>query len=61
MKTEDFSQDVVDSLDLVLQFTPLLDTMDARCSCNNLECFLGELFKLNLVSETHVGHFTSKR
>uniref|UniRef100_A0A1B6MRZ1 Mediator of RNA polymerase II transcription subunit 24 n=1 Tax=Graphocephala atropunctata TaxID=36148 RepID=A0A1B6MRZ1_9HEMI len=61
VKTEEFSQEVVDSLDFVLQFTPLLDTMDARCSCNNLECFLGELLKLNLVSEVHVNLYTAKR
>lgn len=58
---EEFSQDVVDSLELLMQFSPLLDTMDARCSCNNLECFLSELSKLKLVSDMHVTLYRDKR
>ncbi|XP_069683870.1 mediator of RNA polymerase II transcription subunit 24 isoform X2 [Periplaneta americana] len=57
----EFSQDVVDALELLLQYTPLLDIMDAKCSCNCIECLLKELLKNGLVTESHVTHFTSKR
>ncbi|XP_066998835.1 mediator of RNA polymerase II transcription subunit 24 [Anabrus simplex] len=57
----EFSQDVVDSFDLLLQFTPLLDIIDAKCSCNSVECLLKELLKIGLVTEAHVTHYTSKR
>ena len=57
----EFSQDVVDALDLLLQYTPLLDIMDSKYSCNCLECLLKELLRNGLVTEAHVTHFTSKR
>lgn len=57
----EFSQDVVDALELLLQYTPLLDIMDAKCSCNCIECLLKELLRNGLVTESHVTHFTSKR
>jgi hypothetical protein len=57
----EFSQDVVDALELLLQYTPLLDIMDAKCSCNCIECLLKELLRNGLVTESHVSHFTSKR
>uniref|UniRef100_A0A1B6DIW1 Mediator of RNA polymerase II transcription subunit 24 n=1 Tax=Clastoptera arizonana TaxID=38151 RepID=A0A1B6DIW1_9HEMI len=60
-RQEDYSQDVVESLELLMQFSPLLDTIDARCSCNNVECFLTELVKLNLVTDGHAQIFTAKR
>ncbi|KAK7870071.1 hypothetical protein R5R35_012021 [Gryllus longicercus] len=60
-KNGDFSQDVVDAFELLLQHTPLLDTMDAKCSCNCVECLLKELLKVKLVTEAHVNHYTSKR
>jgi len=57
----EFSQDVVDALELLLQYTPLLDILDAKCSCNCIECLLKELLRNGLVTESHVTHFTSKR
>ncbi|PSN33113.1 hypothetical protein C0J52_23117 [Blattella germanica] len=57
----EYSQDVVDALELLLQYTPLLDIMDAKCACNCLECLLKELLRNGLVTENHVSHFTSKR
>jgi len=58
---QEFSQDVVDALQLLLQYTPLLDILDAKCSCNCIECLLKELLRNGLVTESHVTHFTSKR
>ncbi|RZF38214.1 hypothetical protein LSTR_LSTR005575 [Laodelphax striatellus] len=58
---EEFSQDVADALELLLQFRPLLDIMDARCACNTLECLLNELIKLNLLTEMHIKHFIVNR
>jgi hypothetical protein len=57
----EYSQDVVDALELLLQYTPLLDIMDAKCSCNCIECLLKELLRNGLVTESHVTHFISKR
>lgn len=57
----EFSQDVVDALEQLLQYTPLLDILDAKCSCNCIECLLKELLRNGLVTESHVTHFTSKR
>jgi Mediator complex subunit 24 N-terminal. len=51
----------VDALELLLQYTPLLDILDAKCSCNCIECLLKELLRNGLVTESHVTHFTSKR
>lgn len=57
----EFSQDVVDALELLLQYTPLLDIIDTKCSCNCIECLLKELLRNGLVTESHVTHFASKR
>ncbi|XP_034934467.1 mediator of RNA polymerase II transcription subunit 24 isoform X2 [Chelonus insularis] len=57
----EYSQDIVDAFELLLQFTPLLDIMDATCSCNSVECLLNELHKVNLVSERHVKQISSRR
>lgn len=56
-----YSQDIIDAFEMLLQHTPLLDVTDLKCSCNCLECLLNELAKLNLVSETHLKYFSSKR
>ncbi|XP_063216057.1 mediator of RNA polymerase II transcription subunit 24 [Bacillus rossius redtenbacheri] len=58
---QEFSQDVVDAFDLLLQYTPLLDVMDVKCSSNCIECLLNELVKIGLVSETHVAQYNAKR
>nr|CAD7269306.1 unnamed protein product [Timema shepardi] len=60
-KSVEFSQDIVDSFELLLQYTPLLDIMDARCSCNIVECLLRELAKVGLVTEPLVTLYSSKR
>lgn len=57
----EFSQDIVDSFDLLLQLTPLLDIMDSKCNCNFVECILNELLKVNLISSKHVTYINEKR
>lgn len=57
----DYSQDVVDALELLSEHTPLLDNLDVKCSCNCLECLLNELIKLSLVTDKHIKYFVSKR
>jgi hypothetical protein len=57
----DFSQDVVDAVELLLQHTPLLDTVDVKCSCNCVECLITELGRVGLVSESHVKMYSTKR
>ena len=57
----EYSQDIVDSFDLLLQLTPLLDIMDSKCNCNFVECILNELLKVNLISSKHVTYINEKR
>ncbi|XP_046388735.1 mediator of RNA polymerase II transcription subunit 24 [Ischnura elegans] len=59
--TTPFSQDVVNAFELLLQYTPLLDVIDAKCSCSVVECLLNELAKVGLVTETHVKAYSSRR
>ncbi|KAG8222808.1 hypothetical protein J437_LFUL005014 [Ladona fulva] len=56
-----FSQDVVDAFELLLQYTPLLDVIDAKCSCSVVECLLNELAKVGLVTEAHVKAYSGRR
>ncbi|XP_046996635.1 mediator of RNA polymerase II transcription subunit 24 [Schistocerca americana] len=57
----DYSKDIVDSIELLLQYTPLLDIMDSKCSCNCLEFLLKELQSVGLVTDAHVQHYKTKR
>lgn len=58
----EYSQDVVDSLEMFLEHVPLLDNLDVKCcNCNCFECMLGELAKLGLVTEKHVRYLLGKR
>ncbi|CAD6227827.1 GSCOCG00006285001-RA-CDS [Cotesia congregata] len=57
----EYSQDIIDAFELLLQFAPLLDIMDATCSCNSVECLLNELQKVNLVTEKQVKQLSSRR
>ncbi|KAF5303943.1 hypothetical protein FQA39_LY01728 [Lamprigera yunnana] len=52
---------VVSAIELLLQHTPLIDAMDARCSCSCLECLLGELEKARLLTEAQVEMFLQRR
>ncbi|XP_031353097.1 mediator of RNA polymerase II transcription subunit 24 [Photinus pyralis] len=52
---------VVSAIELLLQHAPLIDTMDARCSCSCLECLLGELEKARLLTDIQVEMFIQRR
>ncbi|XP_012274069.1 mediator of RNA polymerase II transcription subunit 24 isoform X2 [Orussus abietinus] len=57
----EYSQDILDAFELLLQFTPLLDIMDTTCSCNCVECLLSELQKFKLVTEKQAQQLASRR
>ncbi|XP_006563024.1 mediator of RNA polymerase II transcription subunit 24 isoform X4 [Apis mellifera] len=57
----EYSQDILDAFELLLQFTPLLDIVDTACSCNSVECLLNALQKVNLVTEKQTKHLSSRR
>ncbi|XP_072761357.1 mediator of RNA polymerase II transcription subunit 24-like [Anoplolepis gracilipes] len=57
----EYSQDILDAFELLLQFTPLLDIMDSTCSCNYVECLLNELQKVNLVTENQAKQISARR
>lgn len=57
----EYSQDILDAFELLLQFTPLLDIMDTTCSCNCIECLLNELQKVNLVTEKQAKQLSARR
>ncbi|XP_072761073.1 mediator of RNA polymerase II transcription subunit 24-like [Anoplolepis gracilipes] len=57
----EYSQDILDAFELLLQFTPLLDIMDSTCSCNYIECLLNELQKANLVTEKQAKQISARR
>lgn len=52
---------VVDSIELLLQHSPLLDAMDAKSSSSSLECLLGELAKVRLLTDIQVKQLLEKR
>lgn len=52
---------VVESIELLLQHAPLLDAMDANSSCSSLECLLGELEKVRLLTDVQVKALLEKR
>lgn len=57
----EYSEDVVEALEMLTEHSPLLDNLDVKCSCNCLECLLNELIKLQLVTDKHVKYFMGKR
>ncbi|CAD1480836.1 unnamed protein product, partial [Heterotrigona itama] len=57
----EYSQDILDAFELLLQFTPLLDIVDTACSCNSVECLLNALQKVNLVTEKQTKQLSSRR
>ncbi|EFN83518.1 Mediator of RNA polymerase II transcription subunit 24 [Harpegnathos saltator] len=57
----EYSQDILDAFELLLQFASLLDIMDTTCSCNCVECLLNELQKVNLVTEKQAKHLSARR
>ncbi|XP_045779148.1 mediator of RNA polymerase II transcription subunit 24 [Maniola jurtina] len=60
-KDGEYSVEVVEAFEKLLQSTPLLDIVDAKNSCNSIVSLLEPLVKLNVVSETHFSYFKQKR
>lgn len=55
------SQDVVDALELLLQFTPLLDIIDAKWPSSCIESLLTALLKVGLIQEEHSKKYIAMR
>ncbi|CAF4841525.1 unnamed protein product [Pieris macdunnoughi] len=60
-KDGDYSVEVVEAFEKLLQNTPLLDVVDAKNSCNSVISLLEPLVKLNVVTESHLSYFNQKR
>ncbi|XP_065336321.1 mediator of RNA polymerase II transcription subunit 24 [Cloeon dipterum] len=58
---EDYSQDIIEAMEMVLQFTALLDTLDVKSTCNVVECLASELHRVGLISEKQAQAFAAKR
>lgn len=52
---------IVSAVEQLLHHAPLVDAMDARCSCSCLECLLGELAKVRLLTDAQVQTLLLKR
>uniref|UniRef100_A0A7G3AZX6 Mediator of RNA polymerase II transcription subunit 24 n=1 Tax=Lutzomyia longipalpis TaxID=7200 RepID=A0A7G3AZX6_LUTLO len=57
----DYSPDVIEALEMLLEDAPVLDFMDTKCVCNTVECFMTELLKQHLVTEKQISMFASRR
>lgn len=60
-KDGDYSIELVEAFDKLLQSTPLLDILDAKCSCNIIISLLESLVKLSVISDKHLTYFSLKR
>lgn len=60
-KDNEYSIEVVEAFEKLLQATPLLDIVDTKNSCNSVISLLEPLMKLNVVSENHMVYFRQKR
>jgi len=56
----EFSQDIVEAVELLLQFGPLIDVMDSGPSCY-IESLLVELSKLKLLNDKHMKNYLASR
>ncbi|XP_065086378.1 mediator of RNA polymerase II transcription subunit 24 [Ochlerotatus camptorhynchus] len=57
----DYSPEVVEAFELLLQDSPILDFMDAKCACNTVECLLNEMLKHHLINEKYSEMIAAKR
>ncbi|XP_053615276.1 mediator of RNA polymerase II transcription subunit 24 [Plodia interpunctella] len=60
-KEGEFSVEVVEAFENLLQSTPLLDIVDTKNSCNSIISLIEPLVKLNVLTESHLGYFNNKR
>lgn len=57
----EFSQDVVEALELLLQFTPLLDIIDAKWPSSCVDSLLAALMKVGLIQDEHSKKYSNMR
>ncbi|KAJ1522847.1 hypothetical protein ONE63_001995 [Megalurothrips usitatus] len=57
----EFSQDVIEALELLLQFTPLLDIIDAKWPSSCVDSLLQALLKVGLILDEHSLKFSQMR
>ncbi|KAL1379418.1 hypothetical protein pipiens_014920 [Culex pipiens pipiens] len=57
----DYSPEIVEAFELLLQDSPILDLMDARCACNTVECLLNEMLKNHLINEKQMKMIAARR
>ncbi|XP_055534886.1 mediator of RNA polymerase II transcription subunit 24 isoform X2 [Wyeomyia smithii] len=57
----DYSPEIVEAFELLLQDAPILDFVDAKCACNTIECLLNEMLKHHLVNEHYMKLIAAKR
>ncbi|XP_026324975.1 mediator of RNA polymerase II transcription subunit 24 [Hyposmocoma kahamanoa] len=57
----EYSVELVDAFEKLLQSNPLLDIVDTKNSCNSVIALIEPLVKLNVLSESHLQYFSQKR
>ncbi|KXJ68227.1 hypothetical protein RP20_CCG004941 [Aedes albopictus] len=57
----DYSPEVVEAFELLLQDSAILDFMDAKCACNTVEYLLNEMLKHHLINEKQSKMIAAKR
>ncbi|XP_055602238.1 mediator of RNA polymerase II transcription subunit 24 [Uranotaenia lowii] len=57
----DYSPEIVEAFELLLQDSPILDFMDAKCACNTIQCLLTEMLKHHLINEQYMEVLATKR
>lgn len=60
-KEGDYSVELVEAFDILLQSAPLLDILDTKCSCNCIISLLESLVKMSVISEVQLNYFNQKR
>ncbi|KAG6463226.1 hypothetical protein O3G_MSEX013751 [Manduca sexta] len=60
-KESEFSSEMVEAFEKLLQSAPLLDVVDTKNSCNSIISLIEPLVKLNVMSEAHLSYFRQKR
>ncbi|CAH0596262.1 unnamed protein product [Chrysodeixis includens] len=60
-KDGEYSIELAEAFEKLLQSTPLLDVVDTKNSCNSVISLLEPLVKLNVISENHLAYFKQKR
>ncbi|XP_059058731.1 mediator of RNA polymerase II transcription subunit 24 [Achroia grisella] len=60
-KEGEFSVELVEAFENLLQSNPLLDIVDTKNSCNSIVSLVEPLVKANVMTDTHLQYFSKKR